>query len=83
MLRVPSAGDEPRDIKYIELRELASGLKEILKQNVSAEKQGLYRLLTQNLGFSRIGDAILERMDSALKLIYNDIEINGEMISLK
>ncbi|MDE6966883.1 MAG: type III restriction endonuclease subunit R, partial [Clostridiales bacterium] len=83
MLRVPSAGDEPRDIKYIELRELALGLKEILKQNVSAEKQGLYRLLTQNLGFSRIGDAILERMDSALELIYKDIEINGEMISLK
>ncbi len=83
MLRVPSAGVEPRDIKYIELRELALGLKEILKQNVSAEKQGLYRLLTQNLGFSRIGDAILERMDSALELIYKDIEINGEMISLK
>ncbi len=83
MLRVPSAGVEPRDIKYIELRELALGLKEILKQNVSAEKQGLYRLLTQHLGFSRIGDAILERMDSALRLIYNDIEINGEMISLK
>ncbi|MDE6442296.1 MAG: DUF4011 domain-containing protein [Clostridia bacterium] len=83
MLRVPADGVEPRDIKYIELRELALGLKEILKQNVSAEKQGLFKLLTQNLGFSRMGDAILERMESALKLIAKDIETNGEMISLK
>lgn len=83
MLRVPSNGVEPRDIKYIELRELALGLKELLKQNVSAEKLGLFKLLTQNLGFNRMGDAILERMESALKLISKDIETNGEMISLK
>ena len=83
MLRVPSAGIEFRDIKYIELRELALGLKEILKQNVSADKIGLFKLLTQNLGFNRMGDAILERMESALKLIAKDIDANGEMISLK
>ncbi len=83
MLRVPVNGIEPRDIKYIELRELALGLKEILKQNVSAEKLGLFKLLTQILGFSRMGDAILERMESALKLISKDIETNDEMISLK
>lgn len=83
MLRVPSAEVEPRDIKYIELQELALGLKEILKQNVSAEKLGLFKLLTQNLGFNRMGDAILERMENALKLISKDIETNGEMISLK
>ncbi len=83
MLRVPSGNVEPRDIKYIELHELASGLKEILRQNVTAEKLGLFKLLTQNLGFNRMGDAILERMESALKLISKDIETNGEMISLK
>lgn len=83
MLRIPSAGVEPRDIKYIELREIALGLKEILRQNVSAEKLGLFKLLTQNLGFNRMGDAILERLESALKLISKNIETNGEMISLK
>lgn len=83
MLRVPSSGAEPRDIKYIELRELALGLREILRQNVSAEKTGLFKLLTQKLGFSRMGDAILERMESALKLISNEVEVNGNMLSLK
>ncbi|MDE6284758.1 MAG: DUF4011 domain-containing protein, partial [Bacilli bacterium] len=63
MLRIPSDGMEPRGIKYIELRELALGMKEILRQNVSAEKQGLFKLLAQHLGFGRIGDAISERME--------------------
>lgn len=83
MLRVPADGAEPREIKYIELHELATGLKEILRQNVCAEKQGLFKLLAQNLGFSRMGDAISEQMESALKLISKDIETNGDMISLK
>jgi very-short-patch-repair endonuclease len=84
MLRVPteSAG-ALRDVKYIALEELALGLKELLKQNVSAEKTGLFRLLVQHLGFSRMGDAILSRLESALNLISSDIEINGDMLSLK
>lgn len=40
-------------------------------------------ILAQNLGFTRMGDAISEQMESALKLISKDIETNGEMISLK
>lgn len=83
MLRVPANGTTPREIKYIEVQELALGLKEILKQNVTAEKMGLFRLLAQQLGFSRMGDAILAQMESALKLISKDIETNGEMLSLK
>lgn len=83
MLRVPADDASPREIKYIETQELASGLKEILRQNVTAEKMGLFKLVVQQLGFSRMGDAILAQMESALKLISNDIETNGEMISLK
>ena len=84
MLRVPAENAEtPRDVKYIAIEELALGLKELLKQNVSAEKTGLFRLLVQHLGFSRMGDAILSRLESALNLISSDIEINGDMLSLK
>jgi hypothetical protein len=40
-------------------------------------------LLVEQLGFARMGDAILARLESALKLISKDIETNGEMLSLK
>ena len=65
------------------MQELALGLKEILRQNVTAEKMGLFKLIVQQLGFSRMGDTILAQMEKALKLISKDIETNGEMISLK
>ena len=83
MLRVPMDGKTPRDIKHIAIEELANGLKELLKQNVTAEKAGLFKLLVEQLGFARMGDAILARLESALKLISKDIETNGEMLSLK
>ncbi len=83
MLRVPAENTEPREIKYIDIAELALGLKEILKRNISAEKQGLFRLITQLLGFNRVGDAITERLENALKLLSKEIETDGEMISLK
>jgi hypothetical protein len=83
MLRVPMDGKNPRDVKYIAVEELANGLKELLKQNVTAEKAGLFKLLVEQLGFARMGDAILARLESALKLISKDIETNGEMLSLK
>lgn len=83
MLRVPAAGVPPREIKYIDVQELALGLKEILRQNVTAEKAGLFKLIVKQLGFSRMGDAILAQMENALKLISKDIETNGEKISLK
>ena len=83
MLRVPGPNDSPRDVKYISNEELAQGLRELLRQNISAEKMGLFRLLTQQLGFSRMGDAILTKLESALKLLKNEIEIDGDMLSLK
>ena len=50
---------------------------------ISAEKMGLFRLLTQQLGFSRMGDAILAKLENALKLLCSEIEVDGNMISLK
>ena len=82
MLRMPADGMPPREIKYIAIEELAKGLKELLKQNVTAEKMGLFKLLASQLGFSRMGDSILARLESALGLLSNEIESNGEMLSL-
>lgn len=83
MLRVPVDSYTLREIKYIDAQELALGLKELLKQNVKAEKLGLFRLLAQQLGFSHVGDTILTHMENALSLISHDIETNAGMISLK
>ena len=84
MLRVPPENATViREVKYISVEELALGMKEILKQNIAVEKSGLFRLLVQQLGFSRIGDAMLDHLHDALRLISNEIEFNGEMISLK
>jgi hypothetical protein len=47
------------------------------------EKNGLFRLLVQQLGFSRMGDAILEHLESALNLISQEIDFNGDVLSLK
>ena len=64
------AGDDgKRDIKQIAPEELAAGMFEILKQNVSADKNGLYHDLAIQCGVTRTGKAINETMDSALNLL--------------
>lgn len=83
MLRVPTEGAVPREIVHIEPCELANGIKALLVQNVSAEKEGLFRLLASKLGFARTGEVIAERMEFALGLLEKEIERNGEMLSLK
>lgn len=84
MLRVPCDNASViREVKYISLEELALGMKEIIKQSITVEKNGLFRSIVQQLGFSRMGDAILERLGKALRLISKEIEIKGDMVSLK
>ncbi len=65
-LRVP--GDR-REIKYIAIEELADGLYTLIKQNVTANREGLYKVLTNLLGFSRTGDAIYSRYDEAIRYL--------------
>ncbi len=55
----------------------------ILKQNVSAEKEGLYKALATQLGFARMGDAMYERFDEALRLLRNKVVVENGLISLK
>lgn len=76
-------GDIERDIKQIAPEELAAGMVEILKQNVTADKSGLYRSLAAQCGVARVGKAINEAMDSALHVLKDQIIFDGEQISLK
>lgn len=76
-------GDIERDIKQIAPEELAAGMFEILKQNVTADKNGLYRSLAAQCGVVRVGKTINEAMDSALQILNDCIIIDGDQISFK
>lgn len=82
-LRVPGEADEKRDISYISREELGSGMLEIVKQNVSIEKDGLYKYLAKLLGINRMTEKVVWKMDDALESLKSLIEINKELISIK
>ena len=81
--RVPG-DDIKREIKQIAPEELAAGMYEILKQNVTADKNGLYRSLAAQCGIARVGKSINESMDAALKVLRqsHSVMIDGDQISL-
>ena len=76
-------GDITRDIKHIAPEELAAGMLEILKQNVTADKNGLYRSLALQCGVNRLSKTISEYFDLALCLLRNSVVIEGDQISRK
>lgn len=76
-------GDIKRDIKEIAPEELAVGMLEILKQNVSADRNGLYHTLAVLCGISRVGRAVNDAMDRALQSLKEFVAVDGEQISLK
>ena len=41
----------------------------MIEQNVTASRDGLYKTMTNLLGFSRTGEAIVARFETALKLL--------------
>ncbi|MGI6172473.1 MAG: hypothetical protein ACOYI8_01085 [Christensenellales bacterium] len=79
--RIP--GDITRDIRHIAPEELAAGMREILRQNVTADKSGLYRSLAAQCGVARVGKSVNAALDSALRALEGDVIIDGELISLK
>ena len=83
ILRVPEDDATPREIQYISDEELALGMRIILRENITVERMGLYRSISQKLGYSRLGDNIIAKLESALVLLNNDIEINDDIITLK
>lgn len=84
-IRFRGPGDIERDIKQIAPEELAAGMFEILKQNVTADRNGLYRSLATQCGVARVGKAINEAMDVALNVLVRDksVVIDGDRISLE
>ena len=65
-LRVP--GDR-RDIKYIPIEELAAGMQIMIEQNVSVNREGLFKKLANLLGFSRTGGAITDRFEKTIDFL--------------
>ena len=80
-LRIPGS---TREIKYIAPDELAGGMYELIKQNDTVTIEGLYKYITNILGFSRTGDAIVEKYDQALSILIGAkiVKKNKEQISL-
>ena len=80
--RVP--GDR-REIKYIAPEEIADGLYALIRQNVTASREGLYKTMTNLLGFSRTGEAIEAKYDEALQMLKRHELVTEEdgMLSLR
>ena len=76
-------GDIEQDIKQIAPEELAVGMLEILKQNVTADKNGMYRSLVSRCGINSVGKTINEALNSALCLLEDTIVIYGNQLSLR
>lgn len=71
-----------RDIKYIASEELAAGMLEILRQNGTMEKDGLYGFLASQCG-KRLTKNVRETLDAALETIEDQLIVDGEFIRLK
>ncbi len=80
--RIPGEFGEKRDIKYISDRELASGLYEVIKENMSVDRMGAYKFLAGQLGFQRVTENMVSRFDDSLKLLKSVTIVDGEMISI-
>lgn len=76
-------GDLKRDVKQIAPEELAAGMLEIIKQNVSVDKKGLYQMLAAQCGTVRVGKVVSEAMDDALMLLTEQVVEEEGRISLK
>lgn len=84
VLRVP--GDNPeakRDIKNIAPEELAAGMYVIIEQNVSVDKDNLYRSLAGELGFKRLTENMIMYFETALGLISGLIDESDGTIMLR
>lgn len=82
MLRIPSEdASEKREINHIAHEELANGLLEIIKYNVSVDRMGLYRYVSRLLGFTRLTEQIIRHLDDALELIKDKIAVEGSTLT--
>ena len=76
-------GDIERDIKQIAPEELAAGMLEILKQNVTADKNGLYRSLVSQCGINRVVKQSMKYWIPHCAFLKDTIDIDGDQLSLR
>ena len=81
--RVPAPNGIVRDIKYISPEELSVGMYEIIKQNISIDKDSLFLAVVKLLGFNKVGKAIHDRLEEALWILRTVVDIDGNIISTK
>lgn len=81
-MRVPSSDDTKRDIMNIAREELAAGLLAVIEQNVTVDKDGLFKFIAKELGFQRVADNIYYKLDDALSLLSSFVNVEGNTISL-
>lgn len=60
-------------------------MNEILKQNLTVDKNNLYHALANECGVSRLGDKVIGAMDKALTMLWanNLATIDGDIVSVK
>lgn len=75
-LRVPTDKQHARDIRYIAIEELSSGLNELLKQGIG-DKNELFGSLAASLGFTKITPPMQARFDAALKYLSDSGSIHA------
>lgn len=82
-IKFREVGDLKREIKQIASEELKDGLYQLIKENITVEKNGLFQALAKHCGFSHVGSNSLIAMENALTLLNDKINIKDNIISLK
>lgn len=77
--------DAKRNIDDIAPEELAAGMFEVLKRNVSIDKCDLYRYLANLCGVTRVTGSVSKAMDAALDELerWDRVVVDDERISIK
>ncbi|MDE7182003.1 MAG: DUF4011 domain-containing protein [Clostridia bacterium] len=75
-------GKHKREVKEVSLEELASGMRTLLKLNVSVDREGLFREIINQLGFNRLTEPLKQRLNDALKLLDGETQTDGNRITL-
>lgn len=82
MLRIMPAG-KTRSITDIAVEELAKGLCELVRQNITCTKDSLYKSIVEHLGFARTTKSMTDHLDLALSYASPILNVDADIVSLK
>ena len=82
-IRFRKLGDLKREIRQIAPEELADGMLEILKHNISAEKDSLFRTLALQCGVSRVTAPMTICFEKALACLDEKVDITDGQITIR